>query len=179
MSSTLIELSEKFPDAVLSTQESYEDQVATVKTESLLEVATWLRDEKAFNMPVFCTCIDNLDRDPDAEFRFEVCYQVRSLTSRETIRLKVSISEAAPKISSLSSVWVGMSWLERETFDMYGIEFEAHPDLRRIYMYDEFVGHPLRKDYPKDKRQPLVRRDWDDELSSAERSAAVRKVGNQ
>ena len=177
VSNVLSFLQGKFGDAVLSTSETYGDAVATVKADSLLEIATWLKESHGFNMPVFCTCIDNLDRDPDGENRFEVCYQVRFLESKETIRLKVPVSESSPKVPSLESVWVGMNWLERETFDMYGIEFEKHSDLRRIYMYDEFVGYPLRKDYPKDKRQPLVRRDWDDELNNAERQAAIRKVG--
>jgi len=62
-------------------------------------------------------------------------------------------------VPSLAEIWPAFNWQERETFDMYGIKFDGHPDLRRIYMYEEFVGYPLRKDYPKEKRQPLVRRD--------------------
>ena len=65
--------------------------------------------------------------------------------------------EERPRIASVVGVWRGADWLERETYDMYGIRFEGHPDLRRIYLYEEFQGHPLRKDYPKEKRQPLVR----------------------
>ena len=67
--------------------------------------------------------------------------------------------ESDPRVPSLAGLWKAFDWQERETFDMYGIRFDGHPDLRRIYMYDEFVGYPLRKDYPKEKRQPLVRRD--------------------
>ena len=72
--------------------------------------------------------------------------------------MKVQLKETDTKLPSLTPLWAGFNWQERETFDMYGIRFDGHPDLRRIYLYDEFVGYPLRKDYPKDKRQPLVRR---------------------
>ena len=63
------------------------------------------------------------------------------------------------RVPSLATLWPAFDWQERETFDMYGIKFEGHPDLRRIFLYEEFVGYPLRKDYPKEQRQPLVRRD--------------------
>ena len=78
---------------------------------------------------------------------------------RHRIRIKIAVPEADPRVPSLAGLWPAFDWQERETFDMYGIRFDGHPDLRRIYMYDEFVGYPLRKDYPKEKRQPLVRRD--------------------
>ena len=71
----------------------------------------------------------------------------------------LSDTEADARVPSLAELWPAFNWQERETFDMYGIHFDGHPDLRRVYMYDEFVGYPLRKDYPKEKRQPLVRRD--------------------
>lgn len=150
-------LKKKFGDAIEDTAVGCGDQVAYVKREKLVEVATWLRDDPAmaFDLPVFCTCIDWLGQEP----RFELCYQIRSLAKRHTLRLKVRLAEEDAKSPSLAGVWAGFGWLERETYDMYGIEFEGHSDLRRIYMYEEFIGHPLRKDYPKEKRQPLVRRD--------------------
>ena len=150
-------LSKKFGDAIEQTAGDLGDQVAHIKRDKLVEVATWLRDEPsmAFDLPVFCTCIDWLGQEP----RFELCYQIRSLEHRHTLRLKVRLDEEDVKSPSLAAVWPGFGWLERETYDMYGIEFQGHPDLRRIYMYEEFVGYPLRKDYPKEKRQPLVRRD--------------------
>ncbi len=150
-------LSKKFGDAVEETSSDTNDEVAYIKREHLIEVATWLRDDEsmAFDSPVFCTCIDNLGEEP----RYEVCYQLRSSRHRYRLRLKTRLDEEDVKIPSLTPIWPGFNWLERETFDMYGIQFDGHPDLRRIYMYDEFVGYPLRKDYPKEKRQPLVRRD--------------------
>jgi len=150
-------LTKKFGDAIEETRSDVGDEVAYVKREKLVEIATWLRDEPAmsFDSPVFCTCIDNLGEEP----RFALCYQLRSMRHRHRIRLKIRLREEDVKSPSLAGVWPGFDWLERETYDMYGIQFTGHPDLRRIYMYEEFVGYPLRKDYPKEKRQPLVRRD--------------------
>ncbi len=156
-------LSSKFGDKILATSAEYGDHVANVAPSSLLEVATWLRDDPAmaFESPVFVTCIDRLGQTEE-EPRFEVCVALRSHSKRHRIRIKVPVNGDVAKVPSLSMLWPGFSWQERETFDMYGIEFEGHPDLRRIYLYDEFEGHPLRKDYAKDRRQPLVRRDWSD-----------------
>ncbi|ACY17012.1 NADH-quinone oxidoreductase subunit C [Haliangium ochraceum] len=154
---TLDALTKKFGDAIEATSSDCGDEVAVVKREKLVEVAQWLRDDPAmaFDSPVFCTCIDNLGEEP----RFEVCYQLRSMKLRHRIRLKVRLAEEDPVCPTLTKLWPGFDWQERETYDMYGIEFKDHHDLRRIYMYEEFVGYPLRKDYPKEKRQPLVRRD--------------------
>jgi NADH-quinone oxidoreductase subunit C len=150
-------LNKKFRKAVLETSSEHGDEVAVLARENLVEIATWLRDDPkmAFDAPVFCTAIDNLGEEP----RFEVVYQLRSTTLRHRIRIKVRLEEDDVRCPSLTGIWPGLNWQERETYDMYGIEFGDHPDLRRIYLYDEFVGYPLRKDYPKEKRQPLVRRD--------------------
>jgi NADH-quinone oxidoreductase subunit C len=84
------------------------------------------------------------------------------------LRVKAQLDEpeeegAYPTIDSVASLWAGANWFEREAWDLYGVKFRGHPDLRRILMYEEFVGHPLRKDYPKEKRQPLVRRPPDEQ----------------
>ena len=148
----------KLGDAILDTTLELEDACAYVAPDKLVEVATFLKDDPdmAFDMPVFCTANDRLDDEP----RFEVFFALRSSKHKQRIRLVCRVPEDAPKVPTLSGLWKGFDWLERETYDMYGIEFDGHPDLRRIYMYEEFVGYPLRKDYPKDKRQPLVRRDF-------------------
>ncbi|HEX5060246.1 MAG TPA: NADH-quinone oxidoreductase subunit C [Kofleriaceae bacterium] len=161
-------LAAKFAHAVERTESNFGDEVAWIKRENLVEVAKWLRDEQGFAFPVFCTCIDRLDWKPiglppsehwnESKPRFEIAYQLRSLKNQR-IRLKVAVTEADPRVQSLAELWPAFNWQERETFDMYGIRFDGHPDLRRIYLYEEFVGYPLRKDYPKEKRQPLVRRD--------------------
>ncbi len=175
MSALLDAISSKFGGAVASTSSDFGDDVAVVSADNLVEVATWLRDERQFNLPVFMTCIDrlgqpspggpvDLESDGDDTPRFEVVYQLRSLSNRESVRLKVLCGDE-PKVPTLSGLWRSFNWLERECYDMYGVHFDGHPDLRRIYMYEQFVGHPLRKDYPKDKRQPLVRREWADEVT--------------
>jgi NADH-quinone oxidoreductase subunit C len=87
--------------------------------------------------------------------RFVVVYHLTSTTRFHRLRIKCRVPEEDPTIASLTPVWPGANWLERETYDLYGIRFSGHPDLRRIYLYDEFVGHPLRKDYGKRDEQPI------------------------
>ena len=93
---------------------------------------------------------------PPGEVRFVVVYHFYSLQHRHRLRLVVPVAEADPELDSLTSLWAGADWLEREVWDMFGIRFLGHPDLKRILMYEEFEGHPLRKDYPVNKRQPLI-----------------------
>jgi NADH-quinone oxidoreductase subunit C len=87
--------------------------------------------------------------------RFAVVYHLTSTTRLHRLRIKCRVPEDDPTIASLTPVWPGANWLERETYDLYGIQFIGHPDLRRIYLYEEFVGHPLRKDYGKWDEQPI------------------------
>jgi NADH-quinone oxidoreductase subunit C len=166
--------------AIDSLETQHGDAIAWIKRDQLLAVATWLKTDPAmaFDAPVFCTCIDRLDWQPvdvppgpplypatagfpddGSQPRFEVVYQLRSTLHRHRLRLKCAVPEHDPRVPSLAGLWPAFNWQERETYDMYGIKFDEHPDLRRIYLYEEFVGYPLRKDYPKEKRQPLVRRD--------------------
>ena len=88
-----------------------------------------------------------VDRYP-AEPRFELVYHLHSTERNERLRLKCKVSGAAPEVESVTSVWRGANWYEREVFDLFGIQFTGHPDLRRIMMPDDWDGHPLRKDYP-------------------------------
>ncbi len=93
---------------------------------------------------------------PPTGARFVVVYHFFSLPLKHRLRVEVPVEEADPEVDSLSSLWLGADWLEREVWDMFGIRFRGHPNLKRILMYDQFVGHPLRKDYPVNKRQPLI-----------------------
>jgi NADH-quinone oxidoreductase subunit C len=150
----LARLRERFPDAVLSTHDYRGDATAQIDPSALVAICTFLRDDPAlaFDFLVDVTAVDLLGSVP----RFELVYHLCSLQRHHRLRLKARVSEDDPRIASLTPVWIGANWMERETYDMYGIRFDGHPDLRRIYLYEEFVGFPLRKDYPKEKRQPLV-----------------------
>ena len=93
---------------------------------------------------------------PPNPARFALVYHFYSMAHRHRLRLVVPVSESAAQVDSLTPLWPGADWLEREVWDMFGIDFRGHPDLKRILMYEGFEGHPLRKDYPVKKRQPLI-----------------------
>lgn len=118
--------------------------------------AELLKTDPEFDMDHFLelTAVDYLEREPEVP-RFDVVLIVRSNKSNQRVILKTRVRETE-ELDSLVSVWVGANWAEREIFDMFGIRFREHPDLRRILMYPEFEGYPLRKDYPIDKTQPLI-----------------------
>jgi NADH-quinone oxidoreductase subunit C len=130
------------------------DATVIVAREDAPVVFRALRDDPrfAFELLVDVTAVDYRGRAP----RFEVVYHLCSLARNHRLRVKVPVGEDDPTVPSLVALWKGANWLEREVWDMFGIRFAGHPDLRRILMYPEFEGHPLRKDYPVDRRQPLV-----------------------
>lgn len=147
-------LQAQFPRDVTGVSLYRGDVSASIAPERILDVARFTRDDPAlrFDMPLDVTAVDYLGQDP----RFEVVYHLYSTEHHHRLRLKARVPEGHARLPSVTPVWVGANWLERETYDMYGIRFAGHPDLRRIYLYDEFDGHPLRKDYPKEKRQPII-----------------------
>ena len=93
---------------------------------------------------------------PHGHARFMVVYHFFSLSLKHRLRVEVPVEEDAAEVDSVTSLWAGADWFEREVWDMFGIRFRGHPNLTRILMYEEFVGHPLRRDYPVNKRQPLI-----------------------
>ncbi|MDW8362297.1 MAG: NADH-quinone oxidoreductase subunit C [Myxococcales bacterium] len=154
MSRRVVErLRERLGDRVLETSHFRGDDVAVVGPEHWLEAARVLRDDPVCAMDMF-TDLTAVDYPLRAD-RFDVILFVRSLARNHRVGLKTRVADGQP-LPSLTSVWAGANWAEREIWDMFGIRFEGHPDLRRILMYEEFVGHPLRKDYPIDRTQPLV-----------------------
>jgi NADH-quinone oxidoreductase subunit C len=106
-----------------------------------------------FDMLIDVTVVDWLDRK---EPRFELVYQLLSVSKRHRLCVKIATEEDASSVPSVSDLWPAALFLEREAWDMFGVHFEGHPDLRRILMYDEFEGHPLRKDYPLRGKQPRI-----------------------
>jgi len=144
----------ELPGSVLETHAQHGDATAVVAPGELLAVMRFLRDgpELAFDMLSDVTAVDLLPREP----RFEVVYHLYSLPKNQRLRIKARVAEDACEVESLVELWPSANWLEREVYDLYGIRFRNHPDLRRLLLYEGFEGHPLRKDYPKERRQPLV-----------------------
>jgi NADH-quinone oxidoreductase subunit C len=135
-----------WPGAVLATQEFRGDLSITLRKEDLVSVAQLIKTDPdlAFDMVIDVTAVDWYR----PERRFEVVYHVYSLKNKRYLRLKVQVDEETPVVPTLTSVWPSANWHERETFDMFGIRFDGHPDLRRFYMPEEFEYYPLRKDFP-------------------------------
>lgn len=157
MSKHVIELLKaQFGERILETSDFRGDDTAVIAPESWLEVATFLRDdpECAMNQWVDLTAVDYPEREPEGP-RFDVVLSLRSFEKKYRVRIKTRLADGKA-LPTLTTVWVGADWAEREVFDMFGIKFEGHHDLRRILLYEEFVGHPLRKDYPIEKTQPLM-----------------------
>ena len=153
-SRALRRLLDRHAGAVVETHARLGEASALVRKEQLLDVMRFLRDdaECAFDMLMDLTCVDYHGEEP----RFEVVYHLYSLAKNHRVRVKARVAEDACEIDTLSPLWASANWMEREVWDLYGVRFVGHPDLRRILLYEEFQGHPLRKDYPKERRQPLI-----------------------
>jgi NADH-quinone oxidoreductase subunit C len=155
----LARLTERFGPAVVETHDHRGDHTAVVTRESLPEVLRHCRDDAAlaFDMLSDLTAVD-YQKFPGREdgSRFEVVYHLYSVGANHRVRIKVRVDEDDAVVPSAVPLWPIANWFEREVWDMFGIRFAGHPDLRRLLMYEEFVGHPLRKDYPINRRQPLI-----------------------
>ena len=125
--------------------EAHGEVTVTVPRESIAEACTFLRDEHGFDL---LADICGADRGPEDDPRFEVNYHLFSTKHHNRLRLKVLLSEDDPHVESVTSIWRTADWHERETFDLFGVIFDGHPDLRRILLPSDFDGHALRKDYP-------------------------------
>ncbi len=152
-------LREHLGDRVLATHEYRGDHTAVLSRDGLTTALAFCRDDSAldFSMLVDVTAVDYL-RFPGREDgpRFEVVYHLYSVANGHRVRLKVAVEQDDPVVPTASALWPIANWLEREVWDMFGIRFDGHPDLRRLLLYEEFEGHPLRKDYPINRRQPLI-----------------------
>jgi NADH-quinone oxidoreductase subunit C len=134
------------PAAVTEVKFDREEMTISVAPENLREACALLRDdaECAFNYLSDITCVDWYPAEP----RFEVVYHLLSIPNKERVRLKVRLESASPSVDSLTPVWPGANYFEREVFDLFGIRFAGHPYMRRLLMPEDWEGHPLRKDYP-------------------------------
>jgi NADH-quinone oxidoreductase subunit C len=140
----------RFADDFVEARE-YRGQLAvTVKKSRIVDICRFLHDdpELAFNHITDVTAADY----PNDEERFEVVYHFYSIPKNQRIRLKARVREEDCTIDSVTGIWQGANFMEREAYDLMGIRFNGHPDLRRILLTDDFEGHPLRKDYPVEGR---------------------------
>lgn len=147
-------LKARFGADVLSADEVRGAETIMIGRDRAPEILRALRDEPdfAFDMLSDLSALDWPDRAP----RFQVVYHLNSLRLKHRLRVKIEIAEQDAWVHSAIEIWKAADWLERECYDMFGIRFQGHPDLRRILLYDSFQGHPLRKDYPVARRHPIV-----------------------
>ena len=152
-------LRDRFAGAVVETHDHRGDHTAVVERAGLLDVLRWCRDEPELRFDVLMdlTAVDYL-KYPGREDgpRFEVVYHLFSVGHNHRLRIKVRVDEDDAQVPTAVDLWPIANWLEREVWDMFGVRFAGHPDPRRLLMYEEFVGHALRKDYPINRRQPLI-----------------------
>jgi NADH-quinone oxidoreductase subunit C len=153
-------LKDRFGAAILETHSDFGDDTALVDASKWRAICQFLREDPAldFDMPVDLAGVDYPERGALGG-RMEVVMHLYSVSKRHRVRLKTRVGDEdmeGAELDSVTAIWAGMNWLEREVYDMSGVRFRGHPDLRRILMYPEFEGHPLQKTYPADKTQPLV-----------------------
>jgi NADH-quinone oxidoreductase subunit C len=136
---------ERFPDAIVRTGACRDQHWAELKLDSLLEVCRWLRDDPAtaYEYLVDVTAVHWPDETPPVE----VVYHLYSFSRNDRLRLKARTGDSGP-VPTLAGLWKSAEWNERETYDMFGVEFAGHPDPRRILMPDDYTDHPLRKEFP-------------------------------
>ncbi len=154
MKEILSALEESFGDRV-TVSESLGQTVVQLPAAEIVSVVTFLKS-RGFNMLIDITAVDRLGREP----RFDVVYHLYHLELKDWLRLKVQVGGDAPSVPSIAHVYAAADWAERECYDMFGVRFRGHPDLKRILMPEDWKGHPLRKDYPLtgfDPLPPLVR----------------------
>ncbi len=157
-------LKDRFSDAVLSDDEFRGQQSYRIRPDALVEICQALLDDADLNVKFLAdiTVVDWLDH-PEAEHgRFEVVYNLYSIPHAYRFFLKVRLPEDNPSISTLCDLWPAANWLEREAYDLFGVEFVGHPDLTKILTSDELEGHPLRKDFPLTYEQPAFSWNKDD-----------------
>lgn len=134
------------PQAIEGVKFDREEMTIFVGRSAIREACALLKEDAAcpFNFLSDITCVDWYPSEP----RFEVIYHLLSIPNKERVRLKVRLNSSSPAVDSITPVWAGANFFEREVFDLFGVRFNGHPYLRRILMPEDWEGHPLRKDYP-------------------------------
>ncbi len=163
---------EKFPEQVVDVAE-FRDQVSIiVKKDQIVPILKYLHDDPLLSLDHLqdLTAVDYLKKK---DVRFEVVYNLYSMRYRHQIRIRAQVAENDPKIGSVVPIWAGADWHERECYDMFGIVFNGHPDLRRILLPEDWEGHPLRKDYPL--AGPELEKDWPGFVDVLKRSKELRE----
>ncbi len=150
-------ISSAFPDYGITCQVDKGHAVAVVPIDRLIELLGALKGESefGFDMLMDLTAVDWMERAP----RFDLVYHLYSVGHNHRLRIKVGVEDGSP-VPTATRLWHIADWFERELWDLYGIKFSGHPNLKRLLLYEEFKGHPLRKDYPYDRRQPLLEETW-------------------
>jgi NADH-quinone oxidoreductase subunit C len=131
-------------DAVVTGKFAFGELTLEIDPTRIVEICARLKSARQFVRMSDLTAVDRYPEEP----RFEIIYHLHSLARNARLRLKCRVSGTAPEIDSVTPVWRGANWFEREVFDLFGVRFRNHPDLRRIMLPDDYEGHPLRKDYP-------------------------------
>jgi NADH/F420H2 dehydrogenase subunit C len=152
---TVQRLRARFPGLIEEVSDHRGDLAVRLPRASVVEALTFLRDDPdtVYDLLIDLCGVDWLPREP----RFDVVYHLYSLGKKHRVRVKVGVPEEDPVVDSVTGVWRGAGWFERECYDMFGILFRGHPDLRRILTHDEFQGHALRKDYDQRLRWRCTR----------------------
>ena len=141
----VMKLKEKFAASIIDVVEFRGEVTVTVNKDSIIDVLMFLKQSLQYNLLTDLTAVDYLGKK---EERFMMVYQLYSIPNKDRLRIKTPVNEVDCRIPTATQVWATANWLEREVYDLFGITFDKHPDLRRILMTDDWVGHPLRKDYP-------------------------------
>jgi len=140
----IAKLKGKFPDSILDVVEFRGETSAIVKKDEIVAICSFLKNDEGYNFLTDLCGVDYLGKTP----RFMVVYHLYNVTTHERLRLKVPVEESDPTVDTVSGVWATANWHERECWDLMGVSFNNHPDLRRILLPADWEGHPLRKDYP-------------------------------
>ena len=156
---TVAAIQHQFPEAVVDTLEFRGETTLVVQPDRLVEVCKFLRDDPALKFDLLSD-VSAVDHYPDHP-RFAVNYHLYSMENNTSLRLKVRLDGETPHVASMTGIWPGANWHEREVWDLMGVKFDGHPDPRRIFLPEDFLGHPLRRDAAQFYEEPQFTHNFD------------------